>query len=154
MKQEHCKELNEILTSKPHILERYGIIVIISILLLIGAIISKCHYIEQINISQISSCRDADMPIFAAQDIEGKRMSSLINHDFALIIDGRRFICKGITTQNAGEKNKLYFRPQSIESSDTIQYLITTNPNIKLIETRQSYIKIVINPILEIFGKE
>lgn len=154
MKQEHCKELNEILTSKPHILERYGIIVIISILLLIGAIISKCHYIEQINISQITSCRDTDMPIFIAQEIEGKSMSSLINHDFALIIDGRRFICKGITTQNAGEKNKLYFRPQSIESSDSIQYLITTNPNIKLIETRQSYIKIVINPILEIFGKE
>lgn len=94
------------------------------------------------------------MPIFIAQEIEGKSMSSLINHDFALIIDGRRFICKGITIQNAGEKNKLYFRPQSIESSDSIQYLITTNPNIKLIETRQSYIKIVINPILEIFGKE
>lgn len=154
MKQEHCKELNEILTSKPHILERYGIIVIISILLLIGAIISKCHYIEQINISQITSCRDTDMPIFIAQEIKGKSMSSLINHDFTLIIDGRRFICKGITTQNAGEKNKLYFKPQSIESSDSIQYLITTNPNIKLIETRQSYIKIVISPILEIFGKE
>lgn len=51
MKQEHCKELNEILTSKPHILERYGIIVIISILLLIGAIISK------VSINSTTPCR-------------------------------------------------------------------------------------------------
>lgn len=152
MDQDHCKELKEILTSKPHILERYGIIIIISILLLIGTIISNCQHIEQTHISQIKSFGSLEAPSFIARLEENKNMSSLLNSDFTLIINGRNFICRGVSLENAEDNIEISFKAQSIESSDSIRSLITSNSNTILLETHKNYLEIIINPIINFFN--
>lgn len=154
MKRGHCKELNEILTSKPNILERYGIIIIISILLLIISVLSNCKYTEQTRISKITSLDNREKSILIAQLDKNKDPSLLINHNFTLIIDGHSFICRGIEFQDTEKNINLFLKPHSIESYDSIQSIITSNPNVKLIETQQNYFGIVINPILKIFNKK
>lgn len=151
MERGHCKELNEILTSKSHILERYGIIIIISILLLIISTLSNFKYTEQVRISNITSFDNTEGPILIAQLEKNKDPSLLINQDFALIIDGHSFFCRGIEFQDTEKNINLFLKPQSIETADSIQSIITTNLNAKLIVTQQSYFEIVINPILKVF---
>ena len=55
MKNTHCKELDNILNSKPHIFERYGIILIIGIISVICIAGFSIEHIEKIDASSLLS---------------------------------------------------------------------------------------------------
>lgn len=143
MKQEHCKELNEILTSKPHTLERYGIIIIVSILLLIGITASKFEHIEHVKIPYLNY-NNVDSLFRFDLIIDNNSQDLLARQEFILKSSNDKIDCVVISTAcHNTELFSVAFKPKNQKDFKVIENMISDDTNNLAIELKESYFKII-----------
>lgn len=141
MKKEHCDELNVILASKPHILEKYGILTIALTLSLLGIIVSQCNYIEYIEASFLSTVKRNGKTYFKVTLENYNDVSRFIDNGFIIECDQQRIVCKGLDGKQYTNNAELFFIPVCL--SDTTSMLRMINANKFDLIFSQSYYQII-----------
>lgn len=153
MGRHHCEEFEEILISKPPLLERYGIIIIMFLFMLVGLTMRNYEHVETLKISHITTVGKLDSTIFIVQLEENRCLSLLVDHEITLMVERHRFKCKGISLQHNGQTRKLVLELLSKGEIANLRTLISTRPTHQMIEIRHFYYGILIAPILEVLSK-
>lgn len=146
MEKEHCDELTTILDSKPHVLERYGIFMIILFLSLSGLIVSYCNHTEYIETEGLVPVKNHEKILFRTILKNYDDVSHLIKSDFILESESDRILCRGVKVeQHSNNIADLFFIPVYV--TDTVSLLTLANgQNLKLkVELSRSYFQIIFN---------
>lgn len=157
MKNTHCKELDNILNSKPHIFERYGIILIIGIISVICIAGFSIEHIEKIDASSLLSIIDCNGPKYKIKLRNGEHVLSLVGRKFILNARDNRIVCKGLSTISNGKSDgvSLVLQPICIADTTALRDISLQCKNDDLcIEIHQNYFQIVISPMFSLFNKD
>lgn len=157
MENIHCDELDNILNSKLHFLERYGIFLVIAILSALCMAGFCIEHVEKIDASSLSNIAANNSIKYKLQLNNRDVAMSLVRHIFILNAGNNGIACEGLSIMSNDESNvvSLVLQPICITDTTDLRYisLYCTNDDLS-IEIHQSYFQIVISPMLSLFNKD
>lgn len=146
MENEHCDELTNILVSKPHILERYGILLIIVFISGLGLIISHCNHIVYIETDGLVPAYNHEQILFKTILNNYDDVSNLIGSEFIVESENNRIRCRGIKAeQHSKNITTLFFIP--VYDTDTAAlFTLANEQNLELrVVLSRNYFQIIFN---------
>lgn len=152
MKPEHSEELNSILISKSYFIEKFGILSLITVLVLTIVVLYNYEHKEQLSIEKLEIVSISNSAIYKIT-LSSQHKSQNFNYEkFNLIIGNdciQCVICTGISTNG-----KYLFCKSSNENDTKIfnAHQLSSNQDL-YIETTEKYFDIIIAPFFNLLNR-
>lgn len=152
MEKSHCKELEDILNSSPRFFERYGIMIMISLLSVSIFIVSHFEHIEHNKVISLTKYKDIYKANIVMKSGNNTYESFLIEQYFLLYDEKDKVKCETYSLLRNDKTNTatLTFKPINISDTLIINRIAgNTDKDSITIELGQRYFSIIMDPVLK-----